>query len=69
MRNYDWKELKRKAHTSRPIMGTEFPDETILEKAIGESCYRVVYHLCNGFPSGSERFKTRWEAEAAFDGA
>lgn len=69
MKNYDWKEIKRKEHNPQLINGTNWPDETILEKAVGESVYRVTYHLCNGVPSGSERFKTRRDAEVALEKA
>lgn len=65
MKNYDWKELKRIEHKPQLIMGGLFPDSSILKKAIGASVYLVTYHLCNGVPSGSGRFGTRWEAEEA----
>ncbi len=65
MRNYDWKEIKRVEHTTRLVMGTVWPDETILEKAAGAGVYRITYHLCNGVPSGARRFWTRHEAEEA----
>ena len=54
-------------HGSRLVMGTEWPVYSFVEK-VGDHCWLAVYNLCNGVPSGSEKFRTRREAVEAIGG-
>ena len=49
----------------RTIMGTNHPIETVVYRN-GPRQWVVAYALCNGVPSGSEKFHSR---HAAFDAA